>query len=280
MPYQQVQYIAYVINTAPQRNNGIKTYLGLPDAAEDIDARCQLILRAIQTAQANIAQSSPPEAPGTTLKIFLAPEFYFRGSTGAYDMDSVQLAISALQNMVKGDEWNDWLFGFGSILGLSAPTFPYPPYNINPAAKKEVYNFTLLQRGGSANQGPQGANVVTKELKSGIDFITQTQSANNTDILIGNVNYLPPASSSGPGRERQQLNYDGAGICTISDITFGVEICLDHSAETAPGVYVGRLQQSPQLPNEPQIQIQLIPSCGMTIHNAQVMTEINGYVFH
>ena len=119
MTYQNILFIAYVIDTGPVKNpDGTSTYLGLPDPVQDIDARCELMMRAIKTAEANLPQTSPPQAAGTTLKVFMAPEFYFRGSQGAYDMDDVQVAIGRLQAMVASDEWNDWMFVFGRIIDI------------------------------------------------------------------------------------------------------------------------------------------------------------------
>ncbi|PRP90773.1 hypothetical protein ENSA5_62070 [Enhygromyxa salina] len=277
MPYTQVQFIAYQIDTSPANVkwnvNDVMvqgTYPGLASNQLDVQARCELMLRAMQTARDNLLPSSPPEAPGTTLKVLLAPEFFFRGSQGAYPMEDVQLAIEILQRTVSDDQWSDWVFGFGSILGVSAPAVGSPP-TIDPNAVKEVYNFTLIQKGGVASQGHTGARVVMKELKSGIDFIAQ--NANPGGLLIGDVEHTV-AGAKGPGNEQQRVNYDGAGIFDLDGITWGVEICLDHLGS------VKRLQKSPQLPGENQVQIQLVPSGGMSIQDASIIAAPGGYVFN
>lgn len=277
MPYTQVQFIAYEIDTAPTnvvvKNHLIDsgTYLGLDNLELDVEARCELMLRAMQTARDKLPQASPPEPAGTTLKLFLAPEFFFRGKQGAYPMDEVQLAITTLQAIAADAQWTDWMFGFGTILGVSAPAVGSPP-EIDPNAVKEVYNFTLIQSGGVAEQGPTGARVVMKELKSGIDFIAQ--HANPGDLLLGDVEYMAASAAGGPGREQQQVNYDGAGIFDLAGITWGVEICLDHLSN------VQRLQRSPQVPGAAQVQVQLVPSCGMSIQNTSVIAGPGGYVLN
>ncbi|MFV8754427.1 hypothetical protein ACNOYE_28095 [Nannocystaceae bacterium ST9] len=263
-----------MIDTAPtnvvwkDRKIHSGTYLG--PVAYDVQARCELMMRAMQTARDSLPQTSPPEAEGTTMKVFLAPEFFFRGRQGAYPMEDVQLAIAILQRMAADDQWSDWMFGYGTILGVSAPA-PGSPPTIDPAAVQEVYNFTLVQKGGSANAGDPGARVVMKELKSGIDFIAQT--ANPGGLLLGDVEYAR-AGDKGPGREQQVVNYDGAGIFDLDGITWGVEICLDHHTQ------VQRLQLSPQLPGASQVQVQLVPSCGMTIQDASAIAGPGGYVFN
>lgn len=271
MPYQSLQFVGYSIDTAPrENNNGSETYLGLPNPQHDIEARCKLMLRAMQTAQVNLPQASPPEAPGTTLKVFMAPEFMFRGATGAYQMDDVQLAIETLQQLAADDQWADWIFAFGTILGVSLQHLPDPPFDIDFAATKEIYNFLLVQEGGLDSQGKTGAHAVMKELKSNIDFIAGV--ANPGGLLFGEVEPLAPAAGGGPGREQQRLSYDGAGIFPMRGVTWAADICLDHLEQ--------RLQRSPQLPNAAEVQVQLVPSCGADIDEAGVVALSGGYVFN
>ena len=52
MAYIDVQFIGYVLDTSPQTNpDGSQTYLGLSNPQLDIEARCELMLRAMQTAR-------------------------------------------------------------------------------------------------------------------------------------------------------------------------------------------------------------------------------------
>ncbi|HHJ14834.1 MAG TPA: hypothetical protein ENJ79_10790 [Gammaproteobacteria bacterium] len=261
MSNKPLRFIAYDINTPPKEsvlpNNAMPTriYLGLSDPREDIEARCQLLERAINTAADALTDSSPPgDAP---LNVFMVPEFFFRGATGAYKMKEADYAISRLQEIAA--RWEGWVFVFGSILAVAS----------RDGSTAEAYNFVLVQEGGAAASGDAGARVVMKELMSTIDFISE--NANPGGILIGGVEYMD-AASSGPGRERQQLNYDGTGIFQLSDMTWAIEVCLDHGQ--------GRLQRSPQLPGEDQVQLQLIPSCGMQVHADAVITTDDGLVFH
>lgn len=273
MAYTQVQFIGYVLDTAPQLNpDGSETYLGLDNAQLDVDARCALMQRAMDTALAQLPQASPPEPEGTTLKVFMAPEFFFRGPTGAYAMDDVQRVIQQLQLSATAAQWNDWVFVFGTIVGQSAPTTGTPPYPVESAAVKEIYNFSLVQQGGTAGQGDSGARVVMKELKSGIDFVASTPVPGG--LLLGQVDPLAPAKVPGPGREQQQLNYDGAGIFALQGITWALDICLDHLGT------VQRLQRSPQLPGDARVQLQLVPSCGMSLQSSSIVCEYGGWAFN
>ena len=273
MAYTNVQFIGYVLDTSPQVNpDGSKTYLGLSDPKLDIEARCDVMLRAMQTARDALPQASPPTPEGETLKVFMAPEFFFRGASGAYQMDDVQLAITALQRMAADDQWVDWVFVFGTILGASSATQQTPPYDIDPLASTEIYNFALVQQGGVAAQGDAGARMVMKELMSGVDFIAT--AVNPGGLLLGDVEYWPASTGGGLGREQQEVNYDGAGVFELAGITWGLEVCLDHSGT------VRRLQRSPQLPGQKLIQLQVVPSCGMGIQAPSVITQAGGYIFN
>lgn len=273
MAYTNVQFIGYVLDTAPQVNpDGSKTYLGLSDPQLDIEARCELMARAMQAARAALPQPSPPTPEGETLKVFMAPEFFFRGASGAYSMDDVQLAIASLQRMAADDQWLDWVFVFGTILGASAPAQQTPPYDIDPLAATQIYNFALVQQGGAAAQGDTGARMVMKELMSGVDFVAT--AASPSSLLLGDVAHWPAATSGGLGREQQQVNYDGAGVFELAGITWALEVCLDHRDT------VRRLQRSPQLPGQKLVQLQLVPSCGMGIQAPSVVTQAGGLVFN
>lgn len=264
MTTDTIQFIAYDINTAPkdpQFNAHLMpsgTYLGLANPRQDIDARCMLLQRAMDTAAANLKTVSPPVAE-ETLKIFMAPEFFFRGNTGAYQMDDVSYAISCLQELAAAPQWERWVFVFGSLVAMADGV----------GAVAEAYNFVLVQQGGAAAQGDAGARVVMKELMSGIDFVSE--HANPGGVLLGGVEYLQ-AGGAGAGRERQQVNYDGAGIFELAGLNWAVEVCLDHGAS--------RLQRSPQLPGEPLVQLQLVPSCGMTVTQNAIITGDEGWVFN
>lgn len=272
MAYEHIRFIGYTVGTMPGAGaDGKPAYRGLltgqPPATSPLDltTRCELMLRAMRVAASKISTLPASSPPAAILNVFMAPEFFFRGPMGAYQMAECQQLIAQLQEMVATAEWSDWLFVFGSIMGVSVPAV---------ANATEAYNFTLVQLGGPGNTGGVNANVVLKELLSRDDFIDAT--AYPTAALVGNVAYLD-AGGAGPGLEQQRVAYDGAGVFTQCGITWGVEICLDHDDNISQ---TGRLQRSPQMPGQPQIQVQLVPSGGMSIRPGSVMAMPGGYVFN
>ncbi len=259
MPYDQIVFIGYAIDTTPDASTPVESYRGITPAADDIAARCQLLASVLETARANLPPPSSP--PARTLYVFMIPEFFFRGPTGAYAMDDVQTAIAALQALVSDARWSDWVFEFGTIVGQWITD--------DPSAPVQICNFALTQQGGLAAQGSDGARAVVKELKSGVDFIAG--SASPGSLLLGEVDHQPGADSGG-GKERQQASYDGAGIFDLAGLTWGTEICLDHLE--------GRLQRSPQMPGESLVQVQLVPSCGADIMPPAMIAQPGGYAFN
>lgn len=264
MAYDHITFIGYVIDTAPrEEEDGTSTYVGLDDPALDIAARCQLMLEAMEAARALLP--APLSPPGSVLHVFMAPEFFFRGAKGAYELDDVQRAIAMLGDMTKDEKWDDWLFAFGTIVGQ----YKLGTGKESPPLPVQICNFSLVRLGGVAGAAPGGARAIVKEFMSNIDFITG--QAMNGGLLLGAVAH-PDAAAAGAGRERQQNAYDGAGIFSLAGVEWAVDICLDHAMR--------RLQQSPQLPNETQVQVQLLPSCGMSIDEATAIAQPGGYIFN
>ena len=272
--YNKIQFIGYEISTAPKNavfENGIiksGEYVGIDNIDEDIKQRCQLMMDAILTADKN---RTVPAEDDKTLKLFMTPEFYFRGPKGAYEMDQVQKVIESLQTMIKGEEWKDWIFVFGSIIGNSRPDQSDWLLQFDEDELfREVYNVVLVQQGGFQDDSTakeNNASIVMKEFLSNIDFILRPSQG----ISISQTGHMQPYPS-GAGKEEQLHNYDGLGVFKLNDVTLGLEICLDH--------LTGRLKSSPQLPGANMIQFQLIPSCGMDIRPYNIVAQNDGYSFN
>jgi len=203
------------------------------------------------------------------LKLFMAPEFYFRGKRGAYSMETYQHIVQRLRTYVHQDIFKDWLFVFGSCIATSKSSGP----------KREVYNIVFIQKG---NKGEEDSCVVVKEFKSGLDFLELDRRSRlrsrdiDEKLMHEDVEHLPAGKGAdkkrGRGKEQQTYSYEGLGIFTMDGITFGVEVCFDHSKR--------RLWLSPPARGENRVQIQLIPSAGMVIKDNAVVARIGGYVFN
>lgn len=277
MAYSHIQLISYEIYTGPtQAPQGQRVYQGMSSDLDDMAYRVTLMLEAIECAR----RAAHKDA--TCLKVFVAPEFYFRGSKGAYPIAKVvgesrgELAkhnlLDMLRTIVKtgNKDYEHWLFVFGTIIASSEA-----PGMIHEGSQREAYNICLIHRG---EQGIEGSRVVVKEYKSAIDFLQV--SPGNGAVLDSAVRHLMAGKKTGTGwtpnrgagKELSKKEYEGLGIFEIEGITFGVEICLDHATS--------RLRMSPPGPSDPWVQIQIIPSCGMQINPPSVIACKDGLVFN
>lgn len=271
MPYKQVQFIAHCLYTGPAVNSYLVTqdtqeYRGLTNSQTDIDKRVQFVWQVINQAYDKNKEHS---RNGDILKIYMMPEFSFRGRDGAYDPKYITGErpglISQLQNLVREPKWKDWIFIFGTIITAFSPEEDAPQvakeerHYINDTRKKEVYNFSLVQIGGFGDNHPSNyAHIVQKRDLAKIDFITkQNKQLKTAGLTLERVFSTQPKSSEGSGNAFT-VNING------SSINFGLEICADHGNQ--------RLRKANK-----KVDIQLIPSAGQYLNISAVAAT--QYVF-
>lgn len=254
MAYNKLQFIAYIVHVGPDMVN--RRYPGIMNIPLDIQQRCSLMERAIYIAHSSYKMI---HQPSNVLKVFVAPEFFFRGPIGAYSMDDYQTILERLRAFVNDVRFKDWMFVFGTTLAFSREISKH----------KEVYNIAVVQKG---NAGEESCRIVMKEHKSGIDFMGARLPAPKIGLPDKDVHHLMPAKNSGVGRERQKKNYGGESIFELGGITFGLEVCLDHGEQ--------RLRKSPVARGKNRVQVQLIPSAGMSINPAAIVAVTGGIAFN
>lgn len=166
----KVQFLAYQLQTAANGDTARQDYPGLSDQKRDIDARCKILVDAIETAAASTKIDSGAK------KIFAAPEFFFRGGKGGvYDVENVSYISEALDTYLSADKYAKWTFVLGTALAAMPET----------AGRTEILNIALIRRGGKkltgTRSGADQSNVlaadagetrlVYKEYVSAIDFL-------------------------------------------------------------------------------------------------------------
>lgn len=184
MSYTHIQFIAHCINTGPAiiALDNKKEYKGIDDDNTDIKYRVELVKKTITLAKEN------SEKGANVLKIFMMPEFFFRGKKGAYETRHIDGQpgqpglIEQLQNLVKDPGWKDWIFVFGSIVHFSLPDgIPLPDnQQINLATNNFVAsNFVLIQEGGFGTKPARlSRKIMTKVIKAPGDFIKENELKN------------------------------------------------------------------------------------------------------
>jgi hypothetical protein len=266
MPYANIEFIAACLNTYPGlswtnevRVFQVPRYDGLDDDAADRSARLAVMSEAVKKAVAVSRFKAQP----SVLKLFMAPEFCWRGAKGAYAEDAIDDLHQALHGTVQSDEYAHWLFVWGTAIGA---TYGKDRRN-NDAA--EVTNSVLVSEGG-----PNGAVFrLTKKGMSSIDFLASRVDANGVFRPVGGE-IEDRAWLAGKGQrvfhapQVARPGVEGGVFFEAKGIRFGVEICLDHGSKRIKKV----LAKNPQL-RPPQVI--LIPSCGMTIQT-EAIPEVDG----
>ena len=153
-------------------------YVGLSDEAADVRQRVKLMTGAVNAAGAR----SEVDRRSDVLKVFIAPEFYFRSMYGGYtdmkyfsgedaghDPNSI---VDGLANAVQDERWKDWLFVFGTSVVVAGPFISPDTSNSDLSRKIAVLNTALVQKGCYANEDERTSKAVAvvKDYKSGEDF--------------------------------------------------------------------------------------------------------------
>ncbi len=123
--YTHVQFIGYAIPTIPLSVAEIGDpntpcfvegrYVGIDPAAADIKARIELAMTALQQTR----KSGAVDRSASTLKIFVMPEFSFRGTRGAYDAEDFTLFRRQFAKRVGIKTYENWLFVVGTIVNTA-----------------------------------------------------------------------------------------------------------------------------------------------------------------
>jgi len=271
----------------------------------DSQVKCNKLWRAITAASSAIGASGIAD-DDRTLKIFMAPEFYFRGRNGAYLPDIVYNLPERMRKLGTGaGNFQHWLFVFGTAVsafeitehycgtcpgGASQVTFEQntkawtekgrskttPKCSVNPAHRiltrtrgAEVQNVALIQHGNVVH-------AIAKEYISGIDYkankVTMPDGKKTTKDLR---TIAPLGGAMNPGNKPIQDDERlGGCIFTVDGVTVGLEVCLDHDLSDPGQAEYGRATNL-----APTIQVLLIPSYGMSIGDG-LHCKSGGIVFN
>lgn len=108
--YTRVQFIAFDIEPAAEAG----VYRSYDDDLTDLRARCTIMKQAIDTAATHPRTDSRPDV----LKVFMAPEFFFRGKGGGYDLELVDEIPRILRGTSGEPRYADWVFVYGTAIGF------------------------------------------------------------------------------------------------------------------------------------------------------------------
>jgi hypothetical protein len=99
---------------------GIVQYTGkTTDQADSALRRARMKDAIRQAYQLYLSEHHNGPNDAKTLKVFMAPEFFFRGINGAYDIALVSEIFTDLRAFTKDVKFKDWLFVFGTVIAAS-----------------------------------------------------------------------------------------------------------------------------------------------------------------
>lgn len=252
------------------------------DEIVELGSRVAALTAAIKTAHARYnvyvnLKHIPPDEDDKTLKIFMAPEFFFRGPYGAYrDIGFCSQILSMMRIETGKPEYSNWLFVHGSAL------FATDKYENKRRVGALLENYALVQKGGAKTNERQDF-VVAKEFPSHVDFqhpgvgYDEWYDPKTSQAVVGGVarrNIMPQGGRRDPddpltNRMKAQSELTGGVIFTMDGILFGLEVCRDH--------YLKRLAHSQE---NGRVLIQLIPSAGMDIEAESIACVPDGLIFN
>lgn len=347
--YTKIQCMGMCLCTTPSELTSIEEmsddgyYAGWEQVKEDVNGRLRMLEQAMRTASTAISKNTSPD----TLKVFVVPEFYFRGNKGAYCTDG-QSSLSfyetylknALERIITSKDssgkprFPHWLVVLGSLLTSGSQVEPAEPtqslyhtgdnllnvyYKLYPKPKADGANGESLLRSmlrhldGKDEEAPRdmakedlafadvlkhtlddcdrlaGITVtndcyivgydgtklrtlrVLKEFKSKEDFVLNSKGkdgkANGYLQTITRYEALPSDRN-----EVKTSDLDDYSIFRFGNVWIGVDICLDHSRQ--------RLFKHLQNHTNNYVDLQIIPSCGMSVRPNAVIARTGCHVFN
>jgi hypothetical protein len=151
--YTATQFISFTINTLGgldaygecddrlvDPDTGV-CYLGQKNLTADVRHRMKIVEQVLERLKADAYKEDPDiDSSPNVLKIFMMPEFFWRGPNGAYsteqllddDDDSkdgllIQVADRA-RDLIAVPEFEDYLFVFGTVIAAESANDPYVRY--------------------------------------------------------------------------------------------------------------------------------------------------------
>lgn len=292
-------YNANTGHTSPMSQHNPDYFAHSPNDQTDMLRKCSDMMAAIRMAKNAIAVQGLTDND-RTLKIFMAPEFYFRGQNGAYSPEIVSEIIPRLKKDI-GPGWDDWLFVFGTAIasivdevtfcttcpwGTSKITFERNPADRTKTIPKcdkdtgvgpahtiqkgdfgaEVQNVALVYHAGESH-------MVAKEYVSGIDYKNRKVRVEPGTVNARDLTVLEPQGSN-RSKIRSLFDDERMGGCmmNVAGLTVALEVCLDHIASATPSL--GRASRYAG-----STQLLLIPSYGMEIRTG-LYCRNGGIVFN
>ncbi len=295
--YSKAQLVAYEVPTLNVTSPGTATSSPYSNDAigslSDADARVRV--QRMRDVALWAKDNATNLGGSDTLKVFIAPEFYFRSSADSYGSTSVITNLfAALLASFQTSDFADWLIVPGTAFWSQADP--------DDDSRLLYFNTVFVVRGGTpvtlgsgdwSSAVPVIGNGITnqKGLMSHIDYAT---SGNRRQDQDGAVNaHFRTIIGDWAWRKGHLFRVKDVNNGSGAPLTFGLEVCLEHArryrdAENVTrhddtedeGVLKGVLGDwsSKEGGSAPAVDLHLVTSCGMDVDAPNVVARQNGYV--
>lgn len=282
MPYQHrtytyFQYIAWEVPTAEAVGAGDEPggREGFPDdpvakLPDDQRIRVDRLYRAAEKALLSIKSS--PSDDDKTLKLFMAPEFYFRPAEPGDPSQPFNSYSESEANLIKGtvaglfaeDRFADWLIVAGTVVWNKPMDWP-ESLDVKIEDKSQelgryyaYYNTAIVTKGGL--EGP--CTFVDKQDVSSTDEIPKGLAAHRHPDL---------ADILGSFYHRARAVFE------VDNVRFGLEICMDHQN----GALVQLMKEAvAQKWERTDVDLHLLTCCGQKAAVPSCVAKPGGYLLH
>lgn len=248
MSYTHIQCIAYRMSTLHAFTTSAKT------PSEDALLRMRMVYDVMKYCAERLKGDQP-----TTLKIFVAPEFYGLSSqadtekgTGHYSLEDVWKGFEALKELCKKDKgFQHWLVVPGTFAAADTTK------QEKPLVFNSLYAFT--------GDGELSRILHKKNLPS---------TERSESWLIGNSRLYKDLTSRTPTRP--------SALFKVDNLNIGIEICYDHNKARLKNSLMKK--EDPQkkgdpLPTSKGVDVHILTACFMEIEASAIATKDNGYFF-
>jgi hypothetical protein len=128
----------------------------------DLGNRCKIMTDAIKAA----AKSGKIDKADTVLKVFMAPEFFYRGYDGGYPIEKISTIMDEMRKETANAAYKDWVFVFGTAIGYlkhadsgGNTKFALKLTKIEASGPKAILHITHLDAPASPDKGRDQAAV-------------------------------------------------------------------------------------------------------------------------
>ena len=115
--FDQNLWVRENVNGVQWYQGNLVQYDGLLEDEADRALRCSWMKAAINQAHSSYYAKYPYDPDDAKkLKVFMAPEFFFRGKNGAYDISFFSTILNDMRGLTKHANFKDWLFILGTVI--------------------------------------------------------------------------------------------------------------------------------------------------------------------